>query len=51
MQPARDGLPAPFDLVVSRHVLEHVERPDAFLERLIDLTAPGGYPRGNPSPA
>ena len=35
--------PRPFDLAVSLETVEHVERPDAFLERLARLRRPGGH--------
>lgn len=31
----------PFDLVLSRHVIEHLREPDSFVANLAELTAPG----------
>lgn len=33
---------APFDLVMSHHVIEHVTDPAGFVQRMADLTTPGG---------
>ncbi|MDX1612491.1 MAG: class I SAM-dependent methyltransferase, partial [Candidatus Thermoplasmatota archaeon] len=35
--------PASFDLVFSRHVLEHVSDPDGVVEACYALTTPGGW--------
>jgi SAM-dependent methyltransferase len=32
----------PFDLVLGRHVIEHLREPDSFVANLANLTAPGG---------
>lgn len=41
--PARQDWPDRYELVVCRHVLEHVPAPGAFLSRLASLIAPEGW--------
>jgi len=43
VDPALDDLPASFDLVICRHVLEHIHQPAFFLDRLVDLVGHGGW--------